>query len=151
MRNLLYQEAGKARRYIYINLSAKNTNEISVLGHEHHVLIDERCFRKRKFHTGRLITAQQWVFGVIDLTTKKCFSHVAFCLTDTSQCGRIPRTSHHSWHWRDGSPSQCVSLVQLMKTSSLSKLSNSLLNNNRPLEKSYPKCESWFAWLSFVA
>ncbi|CAF1252481.1 unnamed protein product, partial [Rotaria sordida] len=32
----------------------------------------ENCFGKRKYNRDRLITSQQWVFGGIDLTTRKC-------------------------------------------------------------------------------
>ena len=32
-----------------------------------------QCFGKRKYERGRYIDYQQWVFGGIDTTTKKCF------------------------------------------------------------------------------
>ena len=36
--------------------------------------IDESCFGKRKYERSRLQRAQQWVFGGVDIQTRKCFT-----------------------------------------------------------------------------
>ncbi|CAM2727345.1 unnamed protein product [Rotaria socialis] len=41
-------------------------------GPGHIVEIDESCFGKRKYQSGRLLKSQ-WVFDGIDINTKKCF------------------------------------------------------------------------------
>lgn len=46
---------------------------ILLLGTGHIVEIDESCFGKRKYNRGRVLNSQQWVFGGIDVITKKCF------------------------------------------------------------------------------
>ncbi|CAF1579046.1 unnamed protein product, partial [Didymodactylos carnosus] len=49
----------------------RNPSIIGGVGHT--VEIDESCFGKRKYQRGRLLSSQQWVFGGIDVDTRKCF------------------------------------------------------------------------------
>ena len=69
------------------------------------VEIDESCFGKRKYARGRVLRSQQWVFGGIDVQTKKCFL-VPVARRDTQTLLPIinefilPRTTIHSDEWR---------------------------------------------------
>ncbi|CAM4989420.1 unnamed protein product [Rotaria socialis] len=47
-------------------------NPQQIGGPGHIVEIDESCFGKRKYQSGRLLKSQ-WVFDGIDINTKKCF------------------------------------------------------------------------------